>query len=608
MSLSQSPTNFSKSEEQAAIYAPMARGYSLFLIVFYSLITLAHLAVLKGQIATIMAMIAAASAAIIFYIRHNVLAHVKKLNNLGLSVVLINSIVMANVVSHAFIVQDPSQFVYLLMVAFSSAILGPGLRFVGMTLALVAFNAVIMTVFGPPTNIVTNSFSGATGVLTSFAAAGLLFGSVEKQMNLRWHAIELLGIVEEERLRVQDLATEADFANRAKTDFLANMSHELRTPLNGVLGIAHALAATKLDQNQREMVDLIDASGRTLTTLLSDILDFTKIEAGKVALEKSAFDLRFELDASAMLFKTFATEKQLDFTVTYGEPANGWFYGDATRIKQVLANLISNAVKFTEKGGIEVWIDWLVETEVLEIKVSDSGIGFDEETGQKLFQRFVQADNSITRRFGGTGLGLAICRGLIEAMGGGMDWKSTPGIGSSFTVRIPLPAHEAPVSKVANAFSTGATPHPGSEHEEPDTPLRILVAEDHPTNQKVIQLILEPLGAQVTMCDNGQIALDAFKANSFDIVLMDMQMPVMDGLTATQAIRDHERSLNLARTPVIMVTANAMRQHRDQAIAAGANSHLAKPVTPTSLTMAIANVLEEQDTSSQELEQTTEAL
>jgi signal transduction histidine kinase len=318
MSLSQSPTIFSKTEEQAAIYAPMARGYSLVLIVYYSLMIVAHLAVLKGPVAIMMATIAAISAAVIFYIRVNVLAHVKKLNKLGLSVVLINSIVMANVMGHAFLVQDASQFVYLLMVAFSSAILGPDLRFVAMTLALVATNAVVMTVLGPPANIVTNGFSGATAVLTSYAAAGLLYGSVEKQMNLRWHAIELLGIVEEERLRVQDLATEADFANRAKTDFLANMSHELRTPLNGVLGVAHALAATKLDPSQREMVDLIDSSGRTLTTLLSDILDFTKIEAGKVAFEKSAFDLRFELDASAMLFKTFATEKQLDFSVTYG--------------------------------------------------------------------------------------------------------------------------------------------------------------------------------------------------------------------------------------------------------------------------------------------------
>ncbi len=264
--------------------------------------------------------------------------------------------------------------------------------------------------------------------------------------------------------------------------------------------------------------------------------------------------------------------------------------------------MISNAVKFTEKGKIEVLIDWLEATEVLEIKVSDSGIGFDQETGQKLFQRFVQADNSITRRFGGTGLGLAICRGLIEAMGGGLDWKSTPGIGSSFTVRIPLPAHAAPASKNSGTLSASSELYAGQDYEGPDAPLRILVAEDHPTNQKVIQLILEPLGAEVTMCDNGQIALDAFRANSFDIVLMDMQMPVMDGLTATQAIRAHERSFNLTPTPVIMVTANAMRQHRDQALAAGANSHLAKPVTPTSLTMAIGALLDEQDPSCQELQ------
>ncbi|GIU67247.1 ATP-binding protein [Candidatus Phycosocius spiralis] len=596
----QSPTTFTKTSERIAIYSPIARGYSFVLIVYYTLMIFAHLAVLKGNEATIMAIIAAISAALIYYLRFNILAQVNELHTLGLSVVLINAIVMTNVVSHAFLVQDPSQFVYLLMVAFGSAILGPDLRFVGITLALVAFNAIFVTIAGPPGNIVTNSFSGATAVSTSFAAASLLYRSVEKQMNLRWHAIELLGIVEEERLRVQDLATEANFANRAKTDFLANMSHELRTPLNGVLGIAHALAATQLDPKQREMVNLIDASGQTLTSLLSDILDFTKIEAGKIALEKSVFDLRNELDASAMLFQTYAAEKNLSFSVIYGEEVKGWFYGDATRIKQVIANLSSNAVKFTEKGGIEIRVNWSKINNLLEIKVSDTGIGFDQETGEKLFNRFVQADTSISRRFGGTGLGLAICRGLIETMGGGLQWASTPGVGSSFTVSIPLPAAEEPASnKVThpnNEITTNVpTPHPMAE-----TPLQILVAEDHPTNQKVIQLILEPLGAQVTICENGQIAFDSFKSGGYDIILMDMQMPVMDGLTATQAIRSHEREHNLYPTPIIMVTANAMRQHRDQALAAGADSHLAKPFTPTSLTMAIMALLEDREDLSQD--------
>ena len=576
-----------ESAELVAIYAPMARAYALILGIYYILLTGAHLLVLKGNLAVVMACVAATSGALILTLRFTLLREVKKLEYVGLSVFLVNVLAITNVVIHASYAGDEIQFVYLLMLAFGSAILGPTLGVVGATLALVALGAAFLTITGMEAMIVNKVFTGVTAVVGSFAASIFLHRMVRSQVDFRVQSQDLLEIVERERLRAQTMADEADFANRAKTDFLANMSHELRTPLNGVVGIANTLATTQLDKQQREMVNLIDASGRTLARLLSDILDFSKIEAGKVEVERAPFDLRAELDASALLLQTYAADKKLQFDVTYGEHARGWFYGDATRIKQIVANLVSNAVKFTDQGEVHVFINWFEASEILEIKVVDTGIGFDKETGRRLFQRFIQADTSITRRFGGTGLGLAICRGLIEAMGGGMNWESEPGEGSTFIVRIPLEREEAP--RLVGSTDTMLDPVAPSQ----EAPLRILAAEDHPTNQKVLRLILEPLGVDLTMCDDGMAALKAYQSSHFDVVLMDMQMPVMDGLTATIAIREHEKAHHLPATPIVMVTANAMRQHRDQAIEAGANSHLAKPFTPASLMSAIEAALAE---------------
>lgn len=576
-----------EAAELVAIYAPMVRSYALILGVYYILLTAGHLLVLKGDLAIVMACLAATSGVLILTLRFTLLRAIKDLSLLGLGVFFINLLAITNVVTHTSYAGDEAQFVYLLMLAFASAILGPSLRVVGATLSLVAISAVFLTVTGTEAMLVSKVFTGVTAVVGSFAASLFLHRMVQSQVDFRVQSSDLLEIVERERIRAQNMADEADFANRAKTDFLANMSHELRTPLNGVVGIANTLAATKLDAQQKEMVDLIDASGRTLARLLSDILDFSKIEAGKVEIEREAFDLRAELDASALLLQTYAADKKLQFGVTYGEHARGWFYGDATRIKQIVANLVSNAVKFTNQGEVQVFIGWSEASEILEIKVCDTGIGFDKEIGRRLFQRFIQADTSITRRFGGTGLGLAICRGLIEAMGGGLNWESEPGEGSTFIVRIPLEREMAP----SLTASPDASQYPVAS--DADAPLRILAAEDHPTNQKVLRLILEPLGIDLTMCEDGMAALKAYQSSRFDVVLMDMQMPIMDGLSATQAIREHERAYHLPATPVVMVTANAMRQHRDQAIEAGANSHLAKPYTPSSLMIAIEAALAE---------------
>jgi len=389
----------------------------------------------------------------------------------------------------------------------------------------------------------------------------------------------------------------AEAASRAKSDFLANMSHEIRTPLNGVIGVAAALARTELAAHQREMVELIARSGGTLERLVSDILDLSKIEAGRLEIEVRPFDLRAELDGVLEIFRLRAGDKGLAFRVDHGEAARGEFLGDAVRLKQVAANLLSNAVKFTAHGEVAGRLD-LEDGEPgaparLALEVRDTGVGFDEAFAARLFQRFSQADTSITRRFGGSGLGLSISRALAEMMGGELQAASVPGRGSVFRLRLPLPRSRS-LADYDAAAGAGDADAGAQDLRLPARagPLRVLLAEDHPTNRRVVELILEPLDVELTAVEDGAQALAAYRAGAFDLVLMDMQMPVMDGLAATRAIRGHETAAGARRTPLIMLSANAMRQHRDDARAAGADLHLAKPITARALVEAMARALE----------------
>ena len=368
----------------------------------------------------------------------------------------------------------------------------------------------------------------------------------------------------------------AEAANVAKSQFLANMSHEIRTPLNGVIGLAQALAKTELNAEQREMLDLMQASGQTLQTLLSDILDLARVESGRLDLSDEPFDLAAAVQEAAHLYAENAREKHLGFHVDMDPDAHIWVRGDAVRLKQILTNLISNAVKFTQAGFVGLAVSRGPAdgaTPTLRFTVEDTGIGFDAATRDRLFQRFEQADGGITRKFGGSGLGLSICRQLAAMMGGDLDCESEPGGGSAFILTLPLVEIEAPArSTVVQA----AAPAPARD-------VRVLVADDHPTNRRVIELILAQCAAVLTIAENGAEALAAFRSADFDLVLMDMQMPVMDGLTATREIRLHETTLGMGRTPIVMLTANAMPEHVNAGKAAGADHHLAKPFNAAEL-------------------------
>ena len=374
----------------------------------------------------------------------------------------------------------------------------------------------------------------------------------------------------------------AETANRAKSDFLANMSHEIRTPLNGVIGIVDALSRTDLAPEQAEMVRLISTSGVTLERLVSDMLDVSRIEAGKLELELRPFDLDEALAAPLDTLRMRAEDKGLAFHVDRAANARGAFVGDSVRISQILGNLLSNAVKFTNEGSVTVRFT-LSEDDgaptLLSFEVEDTGVGFDADHAARLFQRFSQADASITRRFGGTGLGLSICRSLTEMMSGRITGTSTPGVGSRFRVELPLPRARSLRDYDARDAAVGP---------QPSRRLRVLLAEDHPVNQRVVQLILAGHVTELVTVDDGAQAVAACETTTFDVVLMDMQMPRMDGLTATRAIRAQEAARPEApRTPILMLSANAMAEHRDAARDAGADLHLAKPVTARDLLTAL---------------------
>ena len=373
---------------------------------------------------------------------------------------------------------------------------------------------------------------------------------------------------------------EAEAANEAKSQFLSTMSHEVRTPLNGLLGMAELLQETSLTADQRRYCQVITSSGRALYELLSDILDLSKIEAGKVRIEATDFDLALLIGDILSVYSDLAASRSNRLIAEVDIPSPGRFRGDPTRLRQVLSNLLSNAIKFTEGGNIALAVSALAlragdPRTWLRISVRDSGIGIAPEELKILFRPFTQADSSTTRQYGGTGLGLVISKHLVELMGGCLNVESAPGVGTHIRFDLPFAAAE-------NTEAPRATDAPTAKR----LAARVLVAEDNPVNQEVIRAMLSLAGAEVLLVENGELAVQTFRQGNFDVVLMDCQMPVMDGYEAARAIR-HEEAPG-RRIPIIALTANAFSEDRERCLSAGMDDYVAKPVTRDLLIQTVA--------------------
>jgi signal transduction histidine kinase/CheY-like chemotaxis protein len=393
--------------------------------------------------------------------------------------------------------------------------------------------------------------------------------------------------------------SQSEAANIAKSQFLANMSHEIRTPLNGVLGMAQALALETLTHSQHEKVQIISDAGRSLLVLLNDILDLSKLETGQLELRIAPFDFEHMVKTTCAIFSETAKAKDLPVSFKSQAEARGFWEGDANRCGQIVSNLLSNAIKFTNAGEVRVELE-LTQTYGVRLRVCDTGFGIAATELPNLFTKFHQVDQGTTRRFGGSGLGLSICQELAQIMGGSVTVESLVGVGSKFTVELPLRFLGAGAETTTQADldeNTGQashhrlTPHvakdDGADRAQIPTVLRILAADDNATNQLILKTLLQAFDVSVVLVENGLLAVKAWQDEPFDLILMDIQMPQLDGVDATRRIRALERALGRSRTPIVAVTANVMAHQLREYQSAGMDGYVPKPINLAELCEAI---------------------
>ncbi len=415
--------------------------------------------------------------------------------------------------------------------------------------------------------------SGAVDYLVKPLQPEILLNKVEVFLDIFRQREELQRLNRD----LQAAREEADSANRAKSAFLANMSHEIRTPMNAVLGLTDLTLSTELNRQQREYLELIKTSAESLLEVINDILDFSRIEAGKLHLVDAPFEIREVVEKTVRTLAVRSHEKGLELLCRIDPAVPPVLVGDAGRLRQILTNLVGNAVKFTESGEIQVQVEALPEGKpqrlTLRFSVTDTGIGIPHDKLNRLFKSFSQVDSSLSRKYGGSGLGLDISARLVEMMGGAIGVESVEGKGSTFTFRLPFSV--AGTREPASSFASG-----GEKPENPLNPeiagLRILLAEDNDINQRLALALLKQRGWEATAVRNGREALRALRTDRYDLVLMDVQMPEMDGLEATRRIREEEKGRG-GHIPVIGLTAGAFAEDRERCLEAGMDDYLPKP-------------------------------
>lgn len=476
------------------------------------------------------------------------------------------------------------------------------LRNIGILLSILSYFVLDYIIF-ERINMTASGFSLVRwAVLTgSFVTTWLIFNTFSQfKENAEQQTLELLKkekelneelSVKQEKLenyisQLEKTTTELEKSTKAKSEFLATMSHEIRTPMNAILGMTHLLKQDNPRNDQLEPINILDFSGKTLLSLIDDVLDFSKIEAGKIEFEKVEFDLNNLIHVILESFRSTAKNKEIDLKVDIAEQVPGRLIGDPARLTQILNNLFSNALKFTEEGEVKLEVNVLQhehDKASIQFVISDTGIGIDEKRINTIFDSFTQASQNTKRLFGGTGLGLTISKQLTELQGGTINVESEEGVGSTFTVELEFGVAQQP------EVSTN-----GSQSKIEGSSLlkgvKILLAEDNVVNQKVMTRFLERWEVEMKVVNNGKEALDAIQECNFDVVLMDLQMPEMDGYEATEKIRKLDDPYK-RKVPIIALTAAALKEVREHVYAAGMNDFVTKPFNPADLEQKLAQIV-----------------
>ena len=553
------------------VYMPVVRGFLIALGFYYLIIAGSHPFYEHGLALFTLDGLAIVTSAICFS-SYFALPRIRtQFWHLEAAALTVNGLMLFNVIAYQAFHFEQQKLVYFVLMSLAFATSSPSRRVAYPSIGL---SLVFLVLLAQQADSATKSQYEFIGLAASFAAFGmsvLMRGAIARSVVARLTAEGMTRRLEDERqmndyLRetAEDLARREAGANRAKTEFLATITHELRTPLNGVMGMVQAMSNDPLEDIQRQRLEIVRGSGQALLQIINNVLDISKIEVGRIELSPVVFDLKPVVEDLGRLYAALATEKDLTFDLEVDPSADGWSFGDEVRLRQVLSNLLSNALKFTDRGGVIAKVRR--EGDQLVFTVSDTGIGVSAEQAPRLFERFVQADASTTRRFGGTGLGLAICREIVKLLGGEISFVSTPGEGSCFTFHVPMPIMSAPQT---------VAPTVG---ESDNQALRVLVVDDNATNRLVLTTLLDQFEIANTAVDGGHAAIDAWAAGGWDLILMDIHMPGMDGLTASKQIRAREQAMGQARTPIIAVTASVLSHETEAYFAAGMDDCIAKPI------------------------------